>query len=58
MVADYCGRPMALDPALEERVWAIVSQLQAMCRDGDTVVFMGAGPVNQIGFDLLKTSRA
>jgi len=36
---------------------AIVSQLQAMCRDGDTVVFMGAGPVNQIGFDLLKTSK-
>ncbi|HYD00360.1 MAG TPA: Mur ligase family protein [Phycisphaerales bacterium] len=37
---------------------AIVTQLQTMCRDGDTVVFMGAGPVNQIGFDLLKTSKA
>lgn len=36
---------------------AIVTQLQTMCRDGDTVVFMGAGPVNQIGFDLLKTSK-
>jgi UDP-N-acetylmuramate--alanine ligase len=37
---------------------AIVTQLQTMCRDGDTVVFMGAGPVNQIGFELLKTSKA
>ncbi|MFT3684356.1 MAG: Mur ligase family protein [Phycisphaerales bacterium] len=36
---------------------AIVTQLQTMCRDGDTVVFMGAGPVNQIGFELLKTSK-
>ncbi len=37
---------------------AIVTQLQATCREGDTVVFMGAGPVNQIGFELLRTSKA
>src|SRR3954451_13985212 len=27
VVADFCGRPVALDPALEERVWAIVKRL-------------------------------
>jgi nicotinamide-nucleotide amidase len=27
VVADFCGRPLALDAALEERVWAIVRQL-------------------------------
>ncbi|MDP1660431.1 MAG: UDP-N-acetylmuramate--L-alanine ligase [Phycisphaerales bacterium] len=36
---------------------AIVTQLQTTCRDGDTVVFMGAGPVNEIGYELLKTTR-
>ncbi|MBY0309460.1 MAG: hypothetical protein K2Q09_12015, partial [Phycisphaerales bacterium] len=36
---------------------AIVTQLRTTCRDGDTVVLMGAGPVNEIGFELLRTSR-
>ncbi|MGH7130542.1 MAG: UDP-N-acetylmuramate--L-alanine ligase [Phycisphaerales bacterium] len=37
---------------------AIVEQLQQMCRPGDMVVVMGAGPVNQVAYGFLKTGRA
>lgn len=33
---------------------AIVEQLQVICRDGDLVVIMGAGPVWQVARDFLK----
>jgi nicotinamide-nucleotide amidase len=33
VVASFASRPLALDPALEERVWAIVSRLRARFRD-------------------------
>jgi nicotinamide-nucleotide amidase len=33
VVADFAGRPLAVDPALEERVWAIVSRMRARWRD-------------------------
>jgi nicotinamide-nucleotide amidase len=33
VVAEFCGRPLELDPALEERIWAIISRLRARWRD-------------------------
>jgi nicotinamide-nucleotide amidase len=33
VVADFTQRPLALDPALEERVWAIVSRMRGRWRD-------------------------
>jgi nicotinamide-nucleotide amidase len=33
VVASFAARPLALDPALEERVWAIVARLRARFRD-------------------------
>ena len=35
VVADFAGREMALDAALEERIWAISTRLRARWRDGD-----------------------
>lgn len=35
---------------------AIVEQLEHLCRDGDLLVVMGAGPVNQIAHSYMKTS--
>jgi nicotinamide-nucleotide amidase len=33
VVAGYCGRPLELDAALEERIWAIISRLRARWRE-------------------------
>jgi nicotinamide-nucleotide amidase len=33
VVASFAGRPLAVDPALEERVWAIVSRMRGRWRD-------------------------
>src|SRR3954454_4831712 len=33
VVADFAGRPLAVDPDLEERVWAIVSRMRGRWRD-------------------------
>jgi nicotinamide-nucleotide amidase len=46
VVADFCGRPMALDPALEERVWAIVGRLHKRFPRADTEA-MRAGASKQ-----------
>jgi nicotinamide-nucleotide amidase len=35
VVADYAGRPLALDPALEERIWAILTRLRGRWRNLD-----------------------
>jgi len=35
VVADFSGRPLRLDAALEERIWAIVSRMRARWRDAD-----------------------
>src|SRR4029079_6995023 len=32
VVADFTGRPLALDPALEERIWAILTRMRARWR--------------------------
>jgi len=33
VVSSFAGRPMALDPALEERIWQIVSRMRGRWRD-------------------------
>jgi nicotinamide-nucleotide amidase len=35
VVADFAGRPLALDPALEERIWAVLEQLRSRWRNLD-----------------------
>jgi nicotinamide-nucleotide amidase len=35
VVAEYAGRPLALDPALEERIWAILTRLRGRWRNLD-----------------------
>jgi nicotinamide-nucleotide amidase len=35
VVADFAGRPLALDPALEERIWAILTRMRARWRTID-----------------------
>jgi nicotinamide-nucleotide amidase len=35
VVADFAGRPLALDPALEERIWAILTRMRARWRNLD-----------------------
>ena len=35
VVADFAGRPLALDPALEERIWAILERLRSRWRNLD-----------------------
>jgi nicotinamide-nucleotide amidase len=35
VVADFAGRPLALDPALEERIWDILQQLRSRWRNLD-----------------------
>ena len=35
VVADFAGRPLALDPALEERIWAVLEQLRSRWRHLD-----------------------
>jgi nicotinamide-nucleotide amidase len=35
VVAEFAGRPLELDPALEERIWAIISALRGRWRDVD-----------------------
>jgi nicotinamide-nucleotide amidase len=35
VVADFAGRPLALDPALEERIWAILTRMRARWRNID-----------------------
>ena len=37
---------------------AIVDHLEEICRPGDLVVVMGAGPVNQIAFEYLRRANA
>ena len=35
VVADFAGRPLALDPALEERIWAILERMRSRWRNLD-----------------------
>ncbi len=35
VVADFAGRPLTLDPALEERIWAVLEQLHSRWRNLD-----------------------
>jgi nicotinamide-nucleotide amidase len=35
VVAEFAGRPVALDPALEERIWAILTRLRGRWRNLD-----------------------
>jgi UDP-N-acetylmuramate--alanine ligase len=37
---------------------AIIEQLENLCRDGDVLVVMGAGPVNQVGYGYMKAGTA
>jgi len=37
---------------------AIVEQLEVMCRDGDLVVIMGAGPVWQVARQFLARQQS
>jgi UDP-N-acetylmuramate--alanine ligase len=36
---------------------SIVKQLQLICKPGDVVVVMGAGPVNQVAYQFVSTSK-
>ncbi|MGH2947379.1 MAG: molybdopterin-binding protein, partial [Solirubrobacteraceae bacterium] len=60
VVAEFAGRPLELDQALEERVWAIVAQLRQRWRDADeeslragarkqALVPRGAGVLEPVG---------
>ena len=44
VVAEFAGRPLELDPELEERIWAIISALRGRWRDVSRRVAAGRQP--------------
>ena len=49
IVAEFSGRPLALDSALEERIWTILERLRSRWRKPDEVSDAGQSPPSDAG---------